>query len=307
LARKPTGLAEAWAPPEFGSGGFGYLLPLSAGVYRVLFGGEEQQAKERTEPVTAAEVQRGLEAVHGDGVQVAAVRWGSRFSDASRQVERYRHGRVLFAGDAAHIHLPAGGQGLNLGLQDAFNLGWKLAAVARGDAEESLLDTYHDERHPVASRVLVNTRAQGVLTIPDPDLLALREVFGDLLTGPAANRRLAGEVSGIDIRYAMAAAPPRSSTGLRLPDTALDSARPSLLAARPVLIGPPHLEAIARPWCDRLDTAAGNAGMLVRPDGYLAWTEPDGEQVLARALGRWLGAPLQHDANTGTERTRDHA
>jgi len=290
LARRPPGLADEWAPPEFGGGGFGYLLPLGGGVHRVLFGGEEQQSLDRTEPVTAAEVQRALEAVHGDGVEVAEVRWGSRFSDASRQVEHYRHGRVLFAGDAAHIHLPAGGQGLNLGLQDAFNLGWKLAAVALGRAGDSLLDTYHEERHPVAARVLVNTRAQGVLTVPDPDLLAVREILGDLLADPAANRRVAGEISGIDVRYPGADQHPLQ--GMRLPDALAEPARASLRAARPVLIGPETLREVAAPWGDRIDVvAAPGAGVLVRPDAYIGWAAsgPAGPEGLAEALTHWLG------------------
>jgi 2-polyprenyl-6-methoxyphenol hydroxylase-like FAD-dependent oxidoreductase len=293
LARRPPGLADDWAPPEFGGGGFGYLLPLGDGVHRVLFGGEEQQSLDRSEPVTAAEVQRALEAAHGDGVEVGEVRWGSRFSDASRQVERYRHGRVLFAGDAAHIHLPAGGQGLNLGLQDAFNLGWKLASVARGRAGSSLLDTYHEERHPVAARVLVNTRAQGVLTVPDPDLLAVREVLGDLLADPAANRRVVGEISGIDVRYAGA----DPLQGRRLPDDLAGPARASLLAARPVLIGAEVLREVAEPWGDRVDfVSASAAGILVRPDAYIGWAASGSHDIdgLAGALAHWLGAPVPH-------------
>lgn len=295
LARKPSGLADEWAPPEFGGGGFGYLLPLGDGVYRVLFGGEEQQALDRTVPVTAAEVQRALEAVHGGDVAVAAVRWGSRFSDASRQVERYRHGRVLLAGDAAHIHLPAGGQGLNLGLQDAFNLGWKLAAAVRGYGSESLLDTYHDERHPVAARVLVNTRAQGVLTIPDTDLLALREVVGDLLTEPDANRRIAMEISGLGIRYPVPGAAPHPLLGARLPAALAAEAAGPLRSGRAVLIGPePHGEAAA-PWLGRVEhvASAATAGLLARPDGYICWAAagPHDAAGLDAALARWFGRP----------------
>ncbi|MFC7658555.1 FAD-dependent monooxygenase [Pseudonocardia benzenivorans] len=128
--------------------------------------GEEQQRLDRDAPVTAAEVGRGLVAAHGPGIEIGELLWASRFGDAARQLERYRHGRVLFAGDAAHIHLPVGGQGLNLGLQDAVNLGWKLAAEVRGHAPGGLLDSYHDERHPVAARVLVSTRAQGCWASP---------------------------------------------------------------------------------------------------------------------------------------------
>jgi 2-polyprenyl-6-methoxyphenol hydroxylase-like FAD-dependent oxidoreductase len=306
LARKPPGLGEEWAPPEFGGGGFGYLLPLGGGVHRVLFGGEEQQGLDRTAPVTAEEVQRALEPLHGEDVEVGEVRWGSRFGDASRQVEQYRHGRVLLAGDAAHVHLPAGGQGLNLGLQDAFNLGWKLAAAIRGHGRP--LDTYHGERHPVAARVLVNTRAQGVLTVPDPDLLALREILGDLLADPSANRRIAGEVSGLDIRYPMPGRP-HPLLGARLPHTiATGPIRASLRAGRPMLLdatGAQALRDAAEPWLDRVDhlplrgARTGAEGLLVRPDGHLCWATADGHDLrgLTDALEHWFGGPAVAEAD----------
>jgi len=149
-------------------------------------------------------VAAALTAVHGPETQLGRLRWGTRFSDATRQLTSYRHGPVLFAGDAAHIHPPMGGQGLNLGVQDAMNLGWKLAAQLRGDAPAGLLDSYHAERHPVAARVLVVTRAQSVLMSPPPDaddLHALRDIMIDLAQLPDANRYLAGMMSGLDLRY----------------------------------------------------------------------------------------------------------
>jgi 2-polyprenyl-6-methoxyphenol hydroxylase-like FAD-dependent oxidoreductase len=139
-----------------------------------------------------------------DGLTLDSVRWASRFTDATRQAAHYRAGRVFLAGDAAHIHSPAGGQGLNLGLQDAFNLGWKMAEVIRGESEDSLLDTYEAERHPVAARVLQSTQAQGVLMVPDGDVTALREVFAELVDSEALAARVAGldhcrRLPGVDL------------------------------------------------------------------------------------------------------------
>ncbi|WP_020667685.1 FAD-dependent oxidoreductase [Amycolatopsis nigrescens] len=196
LARKPAGLADDWQLP---SPAPGFLLPLSDKRYRTVVFGEEQQRLGRDAPVTAGELQRALTAAHGPEIEVGEVLWASRFGDAARQLERYRHGRVLFAGDAAHVHLPVGGQGLNLGLQDAVNLGWKLAAQVRGHAPDGLLDSYHDERHPVAARVLLSTRAQAVLGVPDPDASAVREIVIGLLAVPDARRAIALELSGIGI------------------------------------------------------------------------------------------------------------
>ncbi len=173
------------------------------GLYRVVFGGPEQETLSRQAAVTAAEVARALTAVHGPPTELRRLLWGSRFSDATRQVTAYRCGRILFAGDAAHIHSPIGGQGLNLGIQDAVNLGWKLAAHVQGRAPAGLLDSYHTERHPVAARVLATTRAQGVLMSPPPDaddVRALREIVIDLARLPDANRYLAGLMCGLDLR-----------------------------------------------------------------------------------------------------------
>ena len=172
--------------------------------------------------MTADEVARALAAVHGPDTVLGRLRWGTRFSDASRQVTAYRHGRVLFAGDAAHIHLPTGGQGLNLGVQDAMNLGWKLAATVRGRAPDGLLDSYHAERHPVGARVLANTRAQSVLMSPPPDaddVRALREIVIEMARLPDANRYLAGLMSGLDLRYDLG--DPDPLVGARMIDLAL--------------------------------------------------------------------------------------
>ncbi|MGW3965930.1 FAD-dependent oxidoreductase [Amycolatopsis sp. NPDC005003] len=267
LRAKPAGLAEDWQLPSSGSG---YLVPLSGGRYRTIVFGEEQQQLDRGTPVTAGEVQRALTAAHGPEIQVGDVLWASRFGDASRQLERYRHGRVLFAGDAAHIHLPVGGQGLNLGLQDAANLGWKLAATVRGTAPAGLLDSYHDERHPIAARVLVSTRAQAVLGVPDPDAVAVRTVVTDLLAVPEARRAVAAELSGIGVAYP-------GTTG-RATDV------PASADGRAVLVG----ATVPAGWTGRVEGREGAAPRLVRPDGYVAW---DGGPGLDEALRRWVGAP----------------
>ncbi|MEU4235912.1 FAD-dependent monooxygenase [Actinoplanes sp. NPDC026619] len=183
-----AGPAE-WALPAPKAGGMLTVLPLDGGVFRVLAAGPVQMAAARTDPVPAAEL---ADALAGDGLTLGEVRWASRFTDATRQAARYRTGRVFLAGDAAHIHSPAGGQGLNLGLQDAFNLGWKLAEVIRGESGDELLDSYHAERHPVAARVLQSTRAQGILLVPDDDVTALREVFTELIDARALAERVAG-------------------------------------------------------------------------------------------------------------------
>jgi 2-polyprenyl-6-methoxyphenol hydroxylase-like FAD-dependent oxidoreductase len=267
LARKPDGLADEWRLPSQPAG---FLLPLAGGRHRVVVVGEEQQRLGRDEPVTTGELQRALTALHGHGFEVGEVLWASRFGDAARQLERYRHGRVLFAGDAAHIHLPVGGQGLNLGLQDAVNLGWKLAAQVRGHAPAGLLDSYHDERHPVAARVLVSTRAQAVLGVPDPDAVAVREIVTGLLAVPEARRTVAAEISGLGVTY-----PGVSGRATGVPATP---------DGRAVLVG----AALPEGWGDRVETRDGDVPQLVRPDGYVVW---NGGPGLENALATWFGEP----------------
>jgi 2-polyprenyl-6-methoxyphenol hydroxylase-like FAD-dependent oxidoreductase len=284
LARKPAGLADDWRLPSSESG---FLLPLSGGRYRAVVVGEEQQRLGRDAPVTVEELQRALTAAHGPEIEVGEVLWASRFGDAARQLERYRHGRVLFAGDAAHIHLPVGGQGLNLGLQDAVNLGWKLAAQVRGHAPDGLLDSYHDERHPVAARVLVSTRAQGVLGVPHPDASAVREIVTGLLAVPDARRATALELSGIGVTYP-------GTTGRATGVPAAPDGRAVLVGASPP-VG----------WADRVETRDGAEPRLVRPDGYVAWAGGPG---LDAALRRWFGPPvsperrLRDTSRTGVRR-----
>ncbi|OPF74241.1 FAD-dependent oxidoreductase [Streptomyces antioxidans] len=210
------------------------------------------------------------------------------FGGNTRIAERYREGRVLLLGDAAHVHSAIGGPGLNLGLQDAVNLGWKLAAEVRGHAGEGLLDTYETERHPVARRVAMHTQAQSLLTRPGGDVTALRELFGELLDQPTVRRHLAGLLSGADITYAMGPAT-GPLVGRWAPD--LPGLRELTRTARPLLLDPtgtldpgpwsPHVDTVRMPG---LDTA-----LLLRPDCYIAWqgTTDDG---LHEALATWFRA-----------------
>ncbi|MFE9063644.1 FAD-dependent monooxygenase [Streptomyces violaceusniger] len=199
------------APPSVPSvdnehGGF-LVVPLADGHHRIAGSTGESLTIPADQPLTFDELRGYVRQVAGTDFGMRAPRWLSRFGNASRQAARYRDGRILLAGDAAHMHMPMGGQGLNVGLQDAFNLGWKLAAVCQGRAPEGLLDTYHAERHPVGAALLENTQAQTVLGATyTADVRALRSVFGRLLAAhPAVNRQFAGELSALDVAYHPAA------------------------------------------------------------------------------------------------------
>ncbi|MDL4816832.1 FAD-dependent monooxygenase [Actinomadura opuntiae] len=216
--------------------------------------------------------------VAGTDFGMHSPRWISRFTDAARQAARYRSGRVLLAGDAAHVHSPAGGQGLNTGLQDAFNLGWKLALVVRGSADEELLDTYHEERHPVGARVLSNTRAQSAMSAPGAHVDALRAHVGDMLATPDANRKIAMMITGLDVSYGLG---PRV-TDRDLPDgTRLFE---HLRTGRPILV-----DASDEPVDGRLVTELKASGepLLIRPDGHPAWDASLGREALSTALRPW--------------------
>ena len=276
----------------------------------VAAGGAEQRTLDRAAPVTADEVARALSAVHGPGTVLGRLRSGTRFSDASRQLTAYRHGRVLFAGDAAHIHPPIGGQGLNLGVQDAVNLGWKLAATVHDRAPAGLLDSYHAERHPVGARVLATTRAQTVLMSPPPDaddVRALREIVIDLVRLPDANRYLAGLMSGLDLRYDLGETHPlvgrrmidlslRTSAGIRTVSELLRSGRGLLLelgAPGPTTVG----SVVDRVPAAVLESTVGTVldgdrpadRVLVRPDGHVCWVGAGPGASPAAALARWFG------------------
>jgi hypothetical protein len=265
-----------------------------------------------TEP-TLSDLSEALVAVYGTDYGVHSPIWISRFTDMTRQAATYRKARVLLAGDAAHVHSPVGGQGLNTGVQDAVNLGWKLAQVVKGVAPDSLLDSYHEERHPVAARVLRNTMAQVALTRPgDARLDAVRDTVADLLSMDEPRRRYAAMMSGLDIHYELGEGHPL--LGRRMPDLDLVTAGGPrrvftlLHEATPVLLnlGEPG-EFDITGWADRvqlvdadfgggwelpaLGEVAAPAAVLIRPDGYVAWVG-DGTRVgLEDALTRWFGPP----------------
>jgi hypothetical protein len=236
----------------------------------------------------------------------------------SRQADRYRHGRVFLVGDAAHVHSGVGGPGLNLGLQDVLNLGWKLAAGVNGWAPEGLLDTYQSERHPVGQRVIMHTRAQAALLSPGANVTALRELFGELLREQAATAHIADLMAGADIRYDTGHdGAAHAMAGRWMPDIAVHTgngpARMAELlhAARPILLvlaARPDLEDAAKEWSNRVDVITASTGeppadaMLIRPDGYVAWAAgpgppgpgtPGPADGLRHALRAWFGDPAQ--------------
>jgi 3-(3-hydroxy-phenyl)propionate hydroxylase len=269
----------------------------------------EQQLGPSGEP-TLRDLSEALIAVFGTDFGIHNPTWISRFTDMTRQAAAYRDRRVLLAGDAAHVHYPAGGQGLSLGVQDAVNLGWKLAQVAGGTSPESLLDTYHDERHPVAARALQHTMAQGALQRRDERIQALVDVVSELASMDEPRKRLAGIISGLDIHYDLGEGHPL--LGRRMPDLDLVTADGRVRVfellhdARPLLLnlGQPGDFDIT-PWADRvqlidasyqgewelpvLGVVSAPTAVLIRPDGYVAWVG-DGTQLgLPDALATWFG------------------
>ena len=271
----------------------------------------ERYAGQTGEP-TLRDLSCALIDVWGTDYGVHSPTWISRFTDTTRQAAFYRTGRVLLAGDAAHVHYPVGGQGLNTGVQDAVNLGWKLAQVVNGTSADDLLDTYHAERHPVAARVLQNTMAQTALTRGDARTGALRGAMSELLDMDEPRRRFAAMISGLDIRYDLGEGHPL--LGCRMPDLDLITADGPrrvftlLHDARPVLLnlGEPGGFDIT-PWADRVQlTDATYAGVwelpvlggapaptavLIRPDGYVAWAGDLTHPGLPVALSTWFGPP----------------
>ncbi len=286
-----------------------------AGPVRVMV--TEQQIGPSSEP-TLRDLSEALVTVYGTDFGIHSPTSISRFTDTTRQAATYRAGRVLLAGDSAHVHYPAGGQGLSLGVQDAVNLGWKLAQVVNGTSPESLLDTYHEERHPVAARALQHTMAQTALQRQDERTKALADVVSELAMMDEPRKRLVGIVSGLDIHYEL---PLRGRSdeghpllGRRMPD--LDLVTPGgplrvfelLHDAKPVLLnlgGPGSFD--MAPWGDRvqlidaeyagpwelpvLGAVPAPTAVLVRPDGYVAWVGELADPGLAEALSTWFGAP----------------
>ncbi|MCF0095855.1 rifampin monooxygenase [Micromonospora sp. MH99] len=270
------------------------LGPLGDGVYRVLVPAAEV-AEDRSVPPTIEEFQQQLRAYAGTDFGVHSPRWLSRFGDATRLAERYRVGRVLLAGDAAHIHPPTGGQGLNLGIQDAVNLGWKLAAEINGWAPDGLLDSYHAERHPVAADVLVNTRAQMFLLSPEPGPQAVRHLLSELLDFEDVNRYLIEKVTGLGVRYDLGEG--HELVGRHLRDVPLKRGRlyELLHGGRGLLLDQTGRLSVAG-WADRVDHVVDVSAeldvpaVLLRPDGHVAWAGDDQADLVAQ-LPRWFGGP----------------
>ena len=295
--------------PEFGMRGGGGIGPADGGRIRVVL--TEPEIEHASGP-TLEDVREALIAVDGTDHGAHSPTWISRFTDMTRQAASYREGRVLLAGDAAHVHSPQGGQGLNIGVQDAVNLGWKLAQVVGGTSPDGLLDTYCAERHPVAARVLRTTMAQVVLRATDERTAALRDCVTELLRMDEPRKRYGGMMSGLDLHYDLGEGHPL--LGRRMPDldlvcadgplrvsTLLHDARPLLLN----LAAPGDLD--IAPWADRvqlIDAASTGAwelpvlgavpapaAVLIRPDGHVAWVGDGTRLGLADALTTWFGAP----------------
>jgi 2-polyprenyl-6-methoxyphenol hydroxylase-like FAD-dependent oxidoreductase len=271
----------------------------------------EQQLGPSSEP-TLRDLSEALITVYGTDFGIHSPTWISRFTDMTRQAVAYRAGRVLLAGDSAHVHYPAGGQGLSLGVQDAVNLGWKLAQVVKGTSPESLLDTYHAERHPVGARALQHTMAQGALLRPDERIKALVDVVSELVSMDEPRKRIAGIISGLDIHYDLGEGHPL--LGRRMPDLDLVTADGPLRVfellhdAKPVLLnlGEPGGFDLT-PWADRvqlidaeyvgvwelpvLGAVTAPTAVVIRPDGYVAWVGEGTHLGLPEALTTWFGPP----------------
>ncbi len=287
----------------------GEIVYADSGPVRVML--TEAHVGAATEP-TLRDLSEGLIAVYGTDYGIHSPTFISRFTDMTRQAASYREGRVLLAGDAAHVHAPDGGQGLNTGVQDAVNLGWKLAQVVNGTSPESLLDTYHAERHPVAARVLRTTMAHVALRRQDERTEALRETIAELLGADEARNGFAAMMFGLDVRYDLGEGHPL--LGRRMPDLDLLTADGPLRVfellhdARPVLLnlGEPGGFDVT-PWADRVQTIDAEydgpwelpaigavpapTAVLIRPDGHVAWVGELTEPGLAEALTTWFGPP----------------
>jgi 2-polyprenyl-6-methoxyphenol hydroxylase-like FAD-dependent oxidoreductase len=300
--------------PEWGmrrrDGGFdGFSRQEKDGPVRVMV--TEQRPGRSGEP-TLRDLSEALIAVYGTDYGLRSASWISRFTDMARQAQTYRKGRVLLAGDSAHVHFPIGGQGLGVGVQDAVNLGWKLAQVIDGTSPESLLDTYHAERHPVAARVLHTTLAQVALSGTSARVEALRDIMSELLSMDEPRKRIAAMMCGLDIRYDLGEGHPL--LGCRMPDLDLVTADGPrrvftlLHTARPLLVNlgePGSFDHSIAPWAGRVQlvdaeyagawelpvvgTVAAPGAVLIRPDGHVAWVGDPSQPGLPDALTTWFG------------------
>ena len=278
----------------------------------------EQQLGPSSEP-TLRDLSEALIAVYGTDFGIHNPTWISRFTDMTRQAATYRAGRVLLAGDSAHVHYPAGGQGLSLGVQDAVNLGWKLAQVVNGTSPEGLLDTYQDERHPVAARALQLTMAQTALQRQDERMEAVLALVSEMAGMDEPRKRFAGSISGLDIHYDLGEGHPL--LGRRMPDLDLLSAYGPLRvfellhSAEPVLLNLGESGSFdITPWADRvqlidaryegewelpvLGTVNAPNALLIRPDGYIAWVGEGTATGLGDALTAWFGTPSRESARS---------
>lgn len=288
-------------------GGMVMVLPLGPERCRVVYFDREEPLRTREEPITFEEVAETFQKLSGEDISQATPLWVSSTTDVSRQAAEYRRGRVFVAGDAAHIHLPIGAQGMSAGVQDAVNLGWKLALEIKGQAPAGLLDTYHTERHPVGARILANTLAQRTLYLGGDEIAPLREVFAELMGYEEVQQHLIGMVTGLDIRHDVGR-DDHPLLGRSIEDREVErdgvkiGAFELMHAGRPVLLNlsdKSELRDAAAPWSDRVDavTITGPEGelpvdgILVRPDGYVVWVSPPGSgaEGLTDALGRWFG------------------
>ncbi|MER7779677.1 FAD-dependent monooxygenase [Streptomyces sp. NPDC096191] len=294
-------------------GGMVMVLPLGPDRSRVIYYDRAQPMRTSQEPITFTEVAEAFQRLSGEDISGATPLWVSSTTDVSRQAAEYRKGRVFVAGDAAHIHLPIGAQGMSAGIQDAVNLGWKLALDINGRAPEGLLDTYHAERHPVGARILANTLAQRTLYLGGEEAGPLRQVFAELVRHEEVQRHLVGMVTGLDIRHDVGC-DRHPLLGRRLEDKQVtrDGVKQSVFSllepGRGLLLdlaGSTELRAAGQGWSDRVDTVTvqgpegegGLDGILVRPDGYIAWVGGAGDgpaagatgMPLTDALARWFG------------------
>ena len=287
-------------------------VPSTGKGWRPLRGRVRESRLDDTSEPTLQDLRQALVATYGTDFGAHSPTRISRFTDMTRQAATYRRGRVLLAGDAAHVHPPHGGQGLNTGVQDAVNLGWKLAQVVGRRSPESLLDTYHAERHPVAARVLQNTKAQVALSSPDDRHQALRDTMTELLALDEPRKRIAGMLSGLDIHYDLGEGHPL--LGRRMPDLDLQTVDGPDACLRPAARRPACAVQLRRAgafdisrWADRarlidakhagewelpvLGEVAAPPAVLVRPDGHVAWVGDLASPELPRALATWFGAP----------------
>jgi bifunctional hydroxylase/dehydrase len=305
-------------------GGMAMGGPIGDGINRIVVCERGTPPRKRTEPPGFDEVAAAWQRLTGEDIHAGEAQWITAFGDATRLVTEYRRGRVILAGDAAHIHLPAGGQGMNTSIQDSVNLGWKLAAVVHGWAPADLLDSYHSERRPVGVRLLMNTQAQGLLFLSGDEVQPLRTVLAELIEIDSVSRHLAGMVTGLEIRYDLGPGE-HPLLGRRMPHmellhgTAKTSTTELLHSGRGVLLDladDVELRRIASAWADRVDiltvtspstpapgALATTAAVLLRPDGHIAWITPGSESDLPAALRRWFGSARPLAGSAGIRST----